>query len=198
LPNRTAFRVAGARALSTGAGFALAVVDERPTHGFAIAALTAPAGDLGRIWHVPRPVVYRALGRLADLKLIAPQSVESGRGPQRTLYTVTDAGRDAVSEWLHSPVPHVRQISHLLLKLALLHRRGTAPTDLLRRQRATLEPNLQALATERAAANGFDTVLHAWRSAHTAAAITFLDDLTREEQHTRDSTVAASGTPRFC
>jgi len=35
----------------------LAVVNERPTHGFAIAQLTAPQGELGRIWHIPRPVV---------------------------------------------------------------------------------------------------------------------------------------------
>ncbi len=162
---------------------ALAVIAERPTHGFAIAALTGRRGELGRIWHIPRPVVYRALGRLTDLDLITPQSVQTGRGPQRTLYAVTATGRDALTGWLSSPVGHVRDISHLLLKLALLHRCGTDPTALLRRQRATLQPILEALRVEPAAADGFDTVLRAWRSAHTAAALDFLDDVTREEEH---------------
>ena len=42
----------------------LAMLSERPAHGFAIARLTAPGGELGQIWHIPRPVVYRSLGRL--------------------------------------------------------------------------------------------------------------------------------------
>ena len=41
----------------------LALLSERPAHGFAIARLTAPEGELGRIWHIPRPVVYRSIGR---------------------------------------------------------------------------------------------------------------------------------------
>ena len=32
----------------------LAVVSERPTHGFAIARLTAPHGELGRMWQLGR------------------------------------------------------------------------------------------------------------------------------------------------
>lgn len=43
----------------------LALRREEPRHGFAIATLTAPDGALGRVWQVPRPVIYRALGRLA-------------------------------------------------------------------------------------------------------------------------------------
>ena len=74
----------------------LTVVSERPTHGFAIARLTAPHGELGRIWHIPRPVIYRSIGRLLDEGLLAPDAVESGRGPQRTLYSVTPQGADAV------------------------------------------------------------------------------------------------------
>jgi len=75
----------------------LAVLSERPTHGFAIARLTAPGGELGQIWHIPRPVVYRSLGRLQDAGLITPAAVESGRGPQRTIYTATAPGRQAAA-----------------------------------------------------------------------------------------------------
>jgi PadR family transcriptional regulator AphA len=160
----------------------LAVLSERPTHGFAIARLTAPDGELGRIWHIPRPVVYRSIGRLLDAGLITPAAVESGRGPQRTLYTATPEGQQAVAQWLDTPVEHVRDVrSHLLLKLALLDRVGRDPTDLLRRQKVILEPIAEAVRTERPERKGFDATLLAWRRATAAATMNFLDDILRRE-----------------
>jgi DNA-binding PadR family transcriptional regulator len=157
----------------------LALLREQPAHGFALAQLTAPGGELGRIWRVPRPVVYRSLGRLVEAGLIRPESVEPGLGPQRTIYAVTAQGRQDVESWLGTPVEHVRDIrSHLLIKLALLYRAGWDPADLLRRQRAVLDPIAQAIEAQRAEVDGFDAVLLAWRRATAAAALGFLDDVT--------------------
>lgn len=157
----------------------LALLREEPRHGFAIAALTAEGGELGRVWQVPRPVVYRALGRLQEAWLIAPIAVESGPGPQRTRYAATDVGRQAVAGWLAEPVEHVRDMrSQLLLKLALLDRDGTDPAPLLQRQRDVLEPIVTAVAAERDRHIGFDAVLLAWRHATATAALTFLDEIT--------------------
>jgi PadR family transcriptional regulator AphA len=158
----------------------LTVLAERPAHGFAVAQLTAPGGELGRIWQIPRPVIYRAIGRLLDAGLITPDAVEPGRGPQRTLYTVTRSGREATADWLDTPVQHVRDVrSHLLLKLALLDRAGCDPAGLLSRQRATLEPIAQAIKAERPPRKGFDATLLAWRRATTAATMNFLDDVSK-------------------
>jgi DNA-binding PadR family transcriptional regulator len=158
----------------------LAILSERPAHGFAIARLTAPGGDLGRIWQIPRPVVYRSISRLLDAGLLTQDAVESGRGPRRTVYAVTPQGRRLAAEWLDTPVGHVRDVrSHLLLKLALLDRAGKDPSDLLRRQRAALEPIAQAIQAERPGRDGFDATLLAWRRATTAATLSFLDDVIR-------------------
>lgn len=155
----------------------LAVISEQPTHGFAVAQLTTPDGELGRIWQIPRPVIYRAIRRLAEAGLITPQGTEPGQGPQRTIYAATGSGHDATASWLDTPVEHVRDIrSHLLLKLALLHRRSTDASSLIRRQRATLEPIARAIGSD-SPQDSFDTVLLAWRRANAAAAITFLDDI---------------------
>jgi PadR family transcriptional regulator AphA len=157
----------------------LALIGEGPAHGFAISQLTAPAGELGRIWHIPKPVIYRAIGRLEDAALIAPQKVEPGRGPQRTIYSATPAGREAVAAWLDTPVEHVRDVrSQLMIKLALLDRAGTDSTELLRRQRVILQPIVSAIATERPLHKGFDATLLAWRRATAAATLSFLDDIT--------------------
>ena len=158
----------------------LAVVSEGPTHGFAIAQLTAPGGELGRIWQIPRPVIYRSIGRLLDLGLLTPTSVESGRGPQRTLYSATPQGSGAVVHWLDTPVQHIREVrSHLLLKLALLDRAGGDPSGLLERQKEILEPIAEAINAESPGSGSFDPTLLAWRRATTAATMSFLDDLTR-------------------
>src|ERR1700730_10949298 len=84
----------------------LAILSRQPAHGFAVAQLTAPDGDLGRVWQIPKAVVYRASGRLRDADLTAPEGTARGRGPQRTVYTATPAGSEAAGRWLHTPVEH--------------------------------------------------------------------------------------------
>jgi hypothetical protein len=114
--------------------------------------------------------------------LIAPEGTEPGLGPQRTVYTATDAGRDAAGRWLHAPVEHVREIrSELLLKLALLDRAGENPAALLQAQRAVLEPIVAAIETRRAHSAGFDATLLAWRRANAVAALDFLDTIAPAE-----------------
>ena len=157
----------------------LAILSQQQAHGFAVAQLTGANGDLGRIWQVSKAVVYRAIGRLIDAGLITPEGTEPGLGPQRTVYTATDAGRATAADWLRTPVEHVRHIrSELLLKLALLDRAGEDPTPLLRAQRAALEPIVAAIEARRAASAGFDATLLAWRRANAVAALDFLDAVT--------------------
>ena len=54
----------------------LVLFSQRATHGFAVSQLTAPDGELGRIWRIPRPVVYRSIGRLLEAGLITVQRHE--------------------------------------------------------------------------------------------------------------------------
>lgn len=167
----------GAPRLGLAEWTVLAVAAERAVHGFAIAALTASDGDLGRVWQIPRPVVYRAIGRLVDSGLIAAEAVEAAGGPPRTLYAATPFGRDRLQSWLAEPVPHVRDLrSEFLLKLAVLHRRGVDPAPLVAAQRAVLEPIVAALGAEPDDADTFDRMLAAWRRVSAEAALAFLDE----------------------
>src|SRR5580704_13853044 len=70
--------------LSLAEWLVLCLICEKPTHGFALAALLGPEGELGLIWRVPKPVVYRALQRLELLGMVRTTE------PQRLL----DAQRD--------------------------------------------------------------------------------------------------------
>lgn len=156
----------------------LVLLSQQPAHGFAVSQLTAKDGELGRIWRIPRPVVYRAIGRLVEAGFITPESVEPGLGPQRTIYTVTEQGRRAAENWLNTPVQHVRDMrSQLLVKLALLYRAGDDAAELLVRQRAVLDPIARAMQAQQAGLDGFDAILMAWRRATAAAALGFLDEI---------------------
>jgi PadR family transcriptional regulator AphA len=157
----------------------LSLVREGTTHGSALVSLLAQDGDLGRIWHVYKAAVYRGLDRLIELGLIFPAGAEpSHLGPIRYLVETTQTGQAAAESWLQRPVQHTRDIrSELLVKLALLHRSGTDPHELLAAQRALLVPIADALQDRAASAAGFDRTLMLWRYETASATIRFLDAL---------------------
>jgi DNA-binding PadR family transcriptional regulator len=165
--------------LSLSEWIVLSLVCEGLTHGSALVALVDRDGDLGQIWHVNRAGVYRSLDRLVDLGLIRLAGEQpSSRGPVRTLVQATVAGRIAAAAWQHQPVQHTRDIrSELLVKLALLHRSGTDPHDLLIAQHARLVPIAAALLERIATATGFDHTWLLWRYETASATIRFLDAL---------------------
>jgi DNA-binding PadR family transcriptional regulator len=133
----------------------LCLVREAPSHGFAIARILAGDGELGHVWRVPKPVIYRALQRLEGAQLVATVEVQpSNAGPARSLVAVTDAGSRAASAWLARPASHNRDIrSELLVKLALLERAGTDPSPLLAAQRDQLKPVSEGLLKQQPKGN---------------------------------------------
>jgi len=165
--------------LSVPEWLVLAILGQQPSHGFAVVQLTAPDGELGRVWHIPKAVIYRAIGRLLDAGLIEPEGTQPGLGPQRTVYKARPVGRAAAQRWMQTPVEHVRDIrSQLLLKLALLDRAGEDPANLLSRQRKVLEPIVRAIEATSVQDGGFDAILLAWRKSNAIAALNFLDMIT--------------------
>jgi DNA-binding PadR family transcriptional regulator len=167
--------------LTTGEWAVLALVEEGPIHGFAVARSMAPGGEVGRVWSMRRPLVYRTLDVLEDRKMTQTAGTEaSTTGPQRTLVEVTAEGREKVANWLIEPVEHVRDArSELLLKLLFLDRRGAAPDALLDAQRDRFHEQERELRTMLDAADGFSRTLALWRVENTAAAVRFVDALHR-------------------
>jgi PadR family transcriptional regulator AphA len=131
------------------------------------------------VYQMPRPVVYRCVGRLVDAGLVEPVAIEPGEGgPQRTVMRVTPAGRGVLRSWLRRPVGHVRDLrTALLAKLVLLDRSGSDPAPLLGAQRTQLVPIVAALASQTEQARDFDKTVIAWRYHIARAALDFLDDI---------------------
>jgi DNA-binding PadR family transcriptional regulator len=168
--------------LSLAEWLVLCLVCEAPSHGFALARTLSEDGELGKIWRVPKPVIYRALQRLEDAGLVATVELQpSNAGPVRSLVAATDAGRDAATRWLSQPARHNRDVrSELLAKLALLDRTGADAADLLAAQRAQLQPVADALQRTLARTTGFDRTIAMWRWETVVATLRFLDDAIAE------------------
>ena len=165
--------------LSLAEWLVLCLVREAPSHGFAIARILAGDGDLGHVWRVPKPVVYRALQRLEAAQLVATVEVQpSSAGPARSLVAVTDTGSRVAAAWLSRPVTHNRDIrSELLAKLALLERAGEDPGPLLAAQRDQLAPVAEGLLEQLHSVSGFDRTLVLWRYETVTATLRFLEAL---------------------
>jgi DNA-binding PadR family transcriptional regulator len=165
--------------LGAGEWAVLALLAEQPTHGFAVARAMAPDGEIGKVWTMRRPLVYRAIDVLTQAGLLRPAGTEpSTSGPRRTLVEPTPAGRAALARWLAGPVEHVRDArSLLMLKLLFLGRSNADPAPLLTAQRDHFESLAGRLTGAIDSADGFDQVLLRWRLESTTAAIRFIDGL---------------------
>jgi PadR family transcriptional regulator AphA len=156
----------------------LGLLAEQPRHGFALKKALAPDGEIGRVWALPGPLVYRALTTLQAKGMVSVVASEhSDLGPQRTVLSATDEGRGLLREWLRTPVEHLRDVrSHLMLKLALLDRSGGDRTLLLAAQRDVFLPLVQALERRSEESDGFERTLTRWRLESGRAVLRFLDD----------------------
>jgi DNA-binding PadR family transcriptional regulator len=165
------------RDLVTGEWAVLALLVIEPSHGWTLARALAPDGEVGQIWSLQRPLVYRALELLRSRGLVEDAgTVASARGPRRTIVKPTIAGRRQVRRWLSEPVVHVRDLrSLLLLKLLFCDHLGIAPERLLEAQRDVVVAVAAAQAERLEGTTGFARLLALWRSESTEAALRFID-----------------------
>jgi DNA-binding PadR family transcriptional regulator len=169
------------RELAPGEWSVLALLAEEPGHGWALARQMARDGEIGRVWALGRPLVYRALELLEERGLIEPAGSERGvRGPNRTVFRATPQGRQALAEWLQVPVEHVRDVRSLLLKLVLIDRAGLDRDPLLHAQRALVVPAIATLERRLAESSGSEAIFVRFRLESTRAVLDFIDGLLAE------------------
>ncbi len=161
----------------------LALLCERPTHGWAIARQLSPTGELGSIWSLGRPLVYRSIEILNERKLILPAGHEPGaRGPNRTIFRATPAGHAAIAEWLLEPVEHVREgRSLLLLKLVFARRNCVDPRPMLISQQAAIRAAIESLESRVRESAGSDAILLQFRLESSRAVDRFIEGVLAEQ-----------------
>lgn len=171
-----------APALSLAEFAVTGVVAEGRVHGFAVARLLAPGGEIGKVYEVGRPAVYRAIERLIEFGLIRPLNAEPGEGgPRRTPLAVTPRGRRRLEQWCWQPVDHVRELrTGFLLKLTFLDRAALDPAPLIAAQIEALRPVVASIEQQHRESAGRDRAVSMWRAYSARSALQFLVDLAAE------------------
>lgn len=155
----------------------LALVEEGVGHGWAVGSVLAEDGELGRIWHLSRPLVYRSVETLADRGLLVRAGGTERRTRERVALKATAKGRTATRTWLGAPVEHLRDVrTELLLKLELLRRRGIDLHPLVEAQRAHFAERFARLTDAGPAAGPVEL----WRREQARSVRRFLDLLLEE------------------
>jgi DNA-binding PadR family transcriptional regulator len=132
----------------------LALLADEPAHGYEI-----KRGLEERFGSVIAPVnagqVYVTLQRLQRDALVADDAVAQNGRPDKRVYRLTDAGRQALEQWLGAASAPTRLRDDFFMKLVFAHAMGLAdPAELIARQR---EVYLRALGDlERVLASGAD------------------------------------------
>jgi PadR family transcriptional regulator AphA len=166
--------------LSRGEWAVLALLAERPSHGWALSRALAPSGEIGQIWSGDRQRVYRALRKLAELGLIEATLTEPGEGPHRTVYRPTTEGRRRLAGWLAEPVAQMREAqSTFVLKLVFTQRAGQDATPLVVAQRAAVVAALESISSRLRGSDQPQVHLQL-RLETTRALLSFIDGLSAQ------------------
>jgi len=129
----------------------LALIGEKPRHGFAVSKELETDPSLSAVIRARRPLVYRSINSLVDAKLIRETKTEPGdQGSPRVIYATTTIGKSTTAKWLNDTVDHPRDARiELLAKFVLRNRRSMNNKQLATRQRKLFErqaANLQVAA----------------------------------------------------
>jgi PadR family transcriptional regulator AphA len=81
---------------------------EGPMHGYDLHRRVEE--DLGRIWYMGLSNVYSALNRLEEAGQVTSTLDSQESRPTRKVYHITPAGRKAFLDWVHQPVPAMKDM----------------------------------------------------------------------------------------
>lgn len=132
----------------------LGLLAQRPRHGYELhAAFEAMMGGV-RNWDVKPAQVYTTLTRLEDGGLVGCETVEQAGGPEKRIYAITPAGREALADWFGSGVPAELGRDEFFIKLMLsIATDGVSPYRVIQTQRAALYQELHDVTARRNAAD---------------------------------------------
>ena len=155
----------------------LAIIGEKPQHGFAVSKELERDPSLSAVIRIRRPLVYRSINCLLDAKLLRETKVEPGdQGSQRVVYTVTASGKLASTTWLNEVVEHPRDARiELLAKFVLRSRRNLKNQQLAKRQKKLFEHQAAKLQASANSATYDVRLVALWRVENINAMIRLLE-----------------------
>ena len=113
----------------------LALLREGDMHPYEMVRLLRSRGD-DRLLTITNGTLYHTVARLERSGLIAEIGTDrEGNRPERTSYTLTDAGRDTVVAWVRRELPRIDRETDFRIVLAEAHNLERADVVALLRER---------------------------------------------------------------
>ena len=101
----------------------LVALSEEPKSGYDVAKQFDES--IGFFWRARHSQIYRELGKLKESGMATSEEVPQSGKPNRIVFTITDAGRDALLQWSREPSDPPELKDHFLVQLY-----GIASVDL--------------------------------------------------------------------
>lgn len=119
----------------------LGLLRQQPMHGYELHQMLSTAEGLGLIWHLKQSQLYALLERLEERGYLSSTLEPQEARPPRKVFTLTEMGREALLDWIQSPVSRGRDFrQEFLAKLYFARLEGNAAVEqLLTRQRSTCQ-----------------------------------------------------------
>ena len=155
----------------------LALIGEKPRHGFAVSKELETDPSLSAVIRARRPLVYRSINSLVDAKLIRETKTEPGdQGSPRVIYATTATGKSTTTIWLNDTVDHPRDARiELLAKFVLRNRRNLTNQQLAKRQKKLFENQAAKLQVSTNLATDDVRLVSLWRVETINAMIRLLE-----------------------
>lgn len=159
--------------LTLESGLCLALIRNGCDHGYVIAQRFLPGGDIGQIYTLSRPAVYRELQHLERVGLLLSTDARGNRGQKMRILRLSKRGAQITQQWMTSPVSHIRDVrTEFLAKVVLTQEAVDDVGALVRKQREFFRDTFDALLQDRD-----ESVVAMWRREQVRAVSRFLDEL---------------------
>ena len=152
----------------------LGLLEREPCHGYDLKR--DYDAYFGRRRPLPYGQVYATLARLVRDGLVTPGEIESGDGPDRKRYTITDVGRGEFEMWLGEPTevePHLQTMIFTKVVLALML--GRSPEAYLDVQRTNHLERRRELTELKRTGTLMDALLADYGLFHVEADLRWID-----------------------
>ena len=132
----------------------LGLLVAQPRHGYEL--YQEFECELGRVWQIGLSQLYAQLKQLEEAGLVAAHTEAQAHRPPRKIFHLTPEGRAVFEEWVHQPIPYLRQIRvEFLARLYFFQRLGLPGLEeLVRRQQAVCLEQMERF--DQLAADGDD------------------------------------------
>lgn len=101
----------------------LALLDEKPMHGYELYQKLCEMKGISLIWNLKQPMLYALMAKLEKQGCLVSKPDSGETYPPRHYFHLTDAGKNSLLKWLKTPVRRARDVRQEFLAKLIISRR---------------------------------------------------------------------------